>query len=361
MKTLESLYFPDTAILSERQLPVFLLFSRVNIIAPVEHEDTADDRSKDTFMDSRFCQVHTPHPLGEDRKRFLYLIDDIKNRKDDYAAQLSHLTLASMSAKPASNQEAGHQILSSLLGNKQSADDEEKGKETDILWQARLVLKIGEILDREEEEVARSLVLLDKSETDLFDRLKGEDDDEQDVAELSADLSKIRAKLDKPRTEQITKRLRAWFRLTRNAELPECPVWSTTRAEVADILSENHEKAHGRGPKVLGSLALPATLDFEGHDLLTRLEDFHAQTHDTLRAVVEHLINNHEKISAQEEPKEAAANWQKMIDGRYPENIYGRTTVHFYRFHKALANYSGLKHTGSGISETPTILALFAV
>jgi len=191
MKTLETFYFPDTAILTERQFPLFLLFGKIHILAPVEDHFPSTTKKLDTFMDSRFCQVHTPHPLGEDRQRFLYLINDIQNRKDDYAAQLSNITLASMSDQKGTGDEAKYQIVSSLLG-RHSADKKDRNEQQmDLLWQARLVLKIGEMLDQEEEEVARSLVHLDESEADLFERLKGENAEDDDIAELYSDLDRI--------------------------------------------------------------------------------------------------------------------------------------------------------------------------
>ncbi|MFN2353747.1 MAG: hypothetical protein ABR512_04380, partial [Desulfopila sp.] len=122
MKTLETLYFPDTAILSPRQEPLFLLFPNINIIQPVDKAPASAARDMDIFMESHFCHdhikfhttFHTPHPLGEDRQRFLYLINDIQNRKDDYAAQLSHITLASMSEEKSKDDETEQQIVSSL-------------------------------------------------------------------------------------------------------------------------------------------------------------------------------------------------------------------------------------------------------
>ncbi|MDJ0622093.1 MAG: hypothetical protein QNJ17_03945 [Desulfocapsaceae bacterium] len=361
MKTLETLYFPDTAILTERQLPLFLLFEKVNLLAPVEDDFSSSTKKPDTFMDSRFCQVHTPYPLGEDRQRFLYLINDIQNRKDDYAAQLSNITLASMSERKGTGDDAKYQIVSSLLGRDSSGSEDSNDQHRDLLWQARLVLKIGEMLDKEEEEVARSLVNLDESEADLFTRLKGEDDEDDDLVTLYSDIDKIKTKLDRPRTDTIGKRLRAWFRFAGGADLPICPVWSTTRQEVADILFTNHDKKHQHEPEILAALHLPTILDLSEKRVEEALTEFHEAARDLLPPILAQLSEtsrtpNSEEVNSWEE---TLKSWQNFLDTSYPEEQFGRISVSFYRFKEPLAHYSGIDELVEGVV-SPHILAVFA-
>lgn len=349
MNSSETLYFPDTAIFSERQVPLFLLFPVVNIVTPVEGDiETSGDEAAN-LMTGPFCHLHTPHPLGEDRDRFLYLINDIKNRKDDYAAQLSHITLASMSAGEQGD-DAGHRILSTLVGRSRqegsgAAQSEQARDEAgqEALWQARLVLKIGEMLDMEEEEVARALAFLEDSETELFDKLRGEGNDEADIEEIRGDLEKIAAKLDKPKTEAIAKRLLAWKKLTEGVALPDCSVWATTRVEAADILSENHEKQHGEEPRHIATIFLPAALPGREKPLVEELPLFHAATEEYLAPLVQTVLKSTEAGSSEAsgEPAltEATATWQVMLDSRYPKDIHGRVEVRFTCFRSALANY----------------------
>jgi hypothetical protein len=357
MKTLETLYFPDTAILSIRQLPLFLLFPTVHIIAPVE-----DDQQKtETFITKNFYRYHTPHPLGEDRQRFLYLINDIQNRKDDYAAQLSHLTLASMSEKQNTGESSKHQIVSSLLGRPQNGGKSENIGRDDLLWQARLVLKIAEVLDREEEEVARSLAFLEESETDLFDKLKGEDDDDQDIADLYDDLKNVRAKLGRPRSESIKKRLKAWFRFIEDAELPDCSIWSTSRQETTDILFENHEKKHGEQPEHLASLELPAVIDHTGKNLLTEIEHFHRVAQEQLPFIIHIISDSKGNLEDDKSFIEARKQWQKQLDIAYPKEKAGRVTVSFHLFSSSLSNYSSIKTPKEKQMHTAQRLATFSV
>ncbi len=343
MQTLETLYFPDTTIFSDSQLPLFLFFSRVNIAQLLEKQDAPSRRLQDTFMDSKFCQGLTLHPLASDKERFLYLINDIKNRKDDYAAQLSNITLASLSEHTTNKNESGHQILSSLLGRRDTDSDSEKRK---TLWQARLVLAIAEILDGEEEDLARQLTLLEDSETDIFNSLKGGDDDTE-IASLKDDLGRITAKLDRPRVESVRKRLKAWFRFTQDAALPPCPVWSTSREEVADILFENHEKQFNRLPEHITDILLPARLSAVDDAIEKEIESFQYAGRRQLNTFYAALQSSSTRLREQQDYLEAVAEWQKLLDGHYPATQMGRKSASFYRFEKALPRFSGIKDAES--------------
>lgn len=359
MKSLETLYFPDTAIFTENQIPLFLFADKVHILAPVENISESVNKREDAFIDSRFCHIHTPHPLGEDRERFLYLINDLKNRKDDYAAQLRDVTLASMSEKQGSGDDSGHQIISSLLNSNPGEAKTDGEQQRERLWQARLVLKIGEMLDREEEEVARSLVALEETEADVLGLLKGENDEDDELADLSADLEKIKKKLDKPRLEVVGKRLRAWFRLADEASLPACRIWSTTRPEVVDILFTNHERRHDQEPEQIAMFQIPFVPLSHNESIEEAIKNFQQSTRNQLSLLVELLLE--EKAEAYAEKEKAdheLRKWEIILDEHFPLNQFGRTTVSIYCFQEPLARYSGLaEQTGKSVS--PRLLALF--
>jgi len=144
MNSLNSLFFPGTDIYSIRQYPLFLLLQKIHLIRPVENNPVdAGDESTDSFIKSGFCQEHTPCPLGEHRNRFLHLVTDIKNRQDDYAAQLSSLVLASQSAPPLIDEDSEQAIMSSLLPPEESQAKDTKAK-------ALLAEKEGKLATRKE-------------------------------------------------------------------------------------------------------------------------------------------------------------------------------------------------------------------
>ena len=340
MNSLETLYFPDTAIISTRQSPLALLFSKINLVQAAEDDESADQNPMDSFMNSSICQKLPLHPLGEDKERFLYLINDIKNRKDDYAAQLSHVTLAGLSAKKSQDDESRGQILSSLLGRAPQTSSPSEHAEKDILWQARLVLKLAEILDREEEEVAQALVFLEDSESDVFDQLKGVEDKEND--NLYEDMVKITAKLGKPQTQSLARRMHSWFRFINNSTLPVCSIWSTSRQEVADILFENHENKYQREPLHLAAIDLPAHL---GKDITVIHEDivkFKSDSGELLSLIFKMIVAAQITLEEDGSYQEHINKWKQLLEMYYPAKKFGRTQARFYRFAALIHHFSGV-------------------
>lgn len=319
MNSLEALYFPGTAIYSARQFPVFLLLGTAHLLQPVE---TADN-SADIFITSGLCQAYTPCPLGADRDRFLRLIRDIHERKDDYAAQLSALTIASLSAQKASVDDTTRGIVSSLLGGQGVTVQPEK-KQDELLWQARLVLKIGEILDQEEEEVAVQMALLDDQEVSLYKELQGEMDEEEES--LLAELRQIEQKLSRPAAATVRNRLNAWSRIYRAASEPERPLWLTHLPEAADIILEKYETAVKLPALKLGELELPANIGWSRNEAVAEILRFREQNATLLSEMAEAFT----PIS-QENRAVLSQRWSQAVAGSFPEEQHGRTTLDIYQ------------------------------
>ncbi len=338
MNTLKTLYFPDTTIYTDRQFPLFLFFSSVHIIQPVEEDETTTEERKltDTFMDMGICQVHTPFPLGEDRKRFLHLINDIKNRKDDYAAQLSALTVASMSSGKTQNDGSKGALISTIMGNTPSSQEKEISQEQEKLWQARLVLKIGEILDQEEEEVAQALTFLDDTELDLFGRLHGKDEDFHKNNPYK-ELLELKKRLNQPRRETITNRVRAWSNLLPINHSTH-PLWLTTRAEAADIILVQYEKQTGKSPLPFFVTELPATTGKSLEQCFSKITAYKQET----KALLEELDKNFEEMLLKGTPDIAEPSlpheekwqksWQALLETHFPKEEFGRLPLTFYLF-----------------------------
>lgn len=342
MNTHDTLYFPGTVILSGSQYPIFLLFPQVHILQPVEAEenDGATAEHPDIFIKHGFCQVHTPCPLGDSKERFLHLISDIRDRKDDYAAQLSSLTMAAMSVPRQQVDDSTQGIISSLLGSKAADDEIEKQEAVKLsLWQARLVLKIAEILDHEEEEIAEQLALLDNRESLLFKDLHGEEAEDLEEDELSLrELLKVRTMINHPSASVVKNRFRAWKQLFVAGDLPEWDVWTTTMPEAADIILEQYETLQGRPALALGSFPLPASLGPDQQDALDSIRSFHDSKTDLLSRIAADLAagfsQEQEEAGTQARfPAEGAAAgsaWNDALETSFPEELYGRTTVSVY-------------------------------
>jgi len=351
----ETLLFPDTALFSSDHLVLLQPFATLHIVEVVE-DKREGAASADSFMDDNFCQALVPHPLGNDRKRFLNLIDDIKNRKDDYAAQLSALTLASLSAKKQQEAESRQQIITSLTGTQASSASTEQTEENDQLWHARLILAIGEMLDREEYEVSQALTSLEDSEVKLFSTLKGQEDDEEEMGLFSTLNTRV-AKASQPPADSIRKRLQAWFRFIRGASLPQCRIWSTFRQEAADILFENHHFQHDAQPALLGVVSLPARLHTDTKIRMEKLNAFKRHSAEHLEFFFDRVLSVDSVDTLGQELDTFNREWPPLLEAVYPAAEYGRTQLQLYGFKGPLSNYCGLKNENGG--EQARILALF--
>lgn len=338
MEPLETLYFPDTVIRDNGRLFMLLLFDCIHLLQPMER-DADEQRAAghlDSFMDQRFCQVHTPAPLGPDRDRFLRLVRDIKERKDDYAAQLSSLTLASMSVSEPGGRESKQEIISSLFGigtTGPAADEQEEQRQSE-LWQARLVLAIAELLDREEEEISQALGSLELSQTDLFDRLLGTEDGFEEGSPF-ADLSRLPEKMPLPRSGNDRNRLRAWLILLAAAKFPVPWLWMTDRIEAADMILEMSEKRCGRQAEQVLELELPAATGDNTQNLSEKINIFKEEAKALTAEISGHLhtlATTHQPGSPV--PTAQAADWRErwhdLLETRFPAASYGRIPVNFH-------------------------------
>ncbi|MEK6201719.1 MAG: hypothetical protein N2A40_04790, partial [Desulfobulbaceae bacterium] len=236
-------------------------------------------------------------------------------------------------------------IISSLLqGMEQDADASDGGsgneQERQALWQARLVLKIAEVLDQEEEELALQLATIDDQEIDLFRRLQGEmrESGDEDIAEEEdpfTELLELKQKMNQPRPGMIKNRLRAWSRLFLSGPMPNFRLWTTRRQEAADILLEQYERESGHSPIELLQIDLPARISQEGSDASGEVEQFRTGMQAQLQELAEalrELVTSEIKDDTDpvllllqgEAWKEA---WNARLESSFPASHYGRTTL----------------------------------
>jgi hypothetical protein len=348
MKTLDTLYFPDTVLPVRQQLPLALFFNTIHLLQPVEDGVKEDgEESSDPggypFMELGFCQVHTPSKLGADRDRFLHLIHDIRNKKDAYVEQLSYLTLASLSAPVSRGDNSKQAILSSLLHGMEEDGGIQDEQARLALWQARLVLKIAEILDQEEEELALQLANIDDNEIALFRSLLGEirESGDEDVIEDDPflELLELKQKMNQPRPGMIRNRLRAWNRLYLSGPWPVQPLlWTTRRQEAADILLEQYEKESGQAPLSLLQIELPARISPEDTGVTREIEQFRSGMQSHLQELAETLgklvmmelpvIGDPGSLVPQAQPW--LETWNSRLESFFPASQYGRVLLTIY-------------------------------
>ncbi|MBU1233685.1 MAG: hypothetical protein KKD01_19180 [Proteobacteria bacterium] len=337
MQSLNSLYFPQTALPRHQRNCLLLLPDTLHLLQPVEPggEETDETSDSDLFMERGICQVHTPSHLGKDRDRFLGLIHEIRTRKDGYAKQLSNLTLANLSKVQDSGDHSHQAIIANLLDgqsliDKEAAEEAQGGK----LWQARLILALAEILDREEAELAMNLSDIDSDELALFQELKGEMEGETgDEDDPFAELLRIKAKMGQPRPGTMNKRFQAWKTLYNSGTLPENYwLWTTCEEEAADILLSNYEAQSGRLSVPLLLLDLPEQMYLQDKDALKRIRAFQeegALLRDSITEKLTAIIKQGhldlvDPVALLPDAGILARDWNELIDYHFPEERFGR-------------------------------------
>lgn len=339
MNSLNTLYFPGTDINSIRQYPIFLLFQKIHLIKPVEMDPKDPGKeSSDSFIKSGFCQVHTPCPLGENRDRFLYLVEDIRNRKDDYAAQLSSLILAGKSGPSTVDDDSERAIMNSLrTPNEQQAKSLQIEKE-EKLWQARLVLAIGEILDQEEEEIARSLAMLEDDQADLFKELHG-DNEASEEDNPFAELSQLASNLNAANSGNVKKRYNGWKTLFLEGDIQECEIFLTNSQDGGELLLESYEKKTNQPATLIASLELPGLIGWSNNEACQTAVLFYEKNKELLSRIHETLVDFSQKEGFTEQGTKSnnafaaiTDEWNAQLETVFPTKQFGRIPVNCYLF-----------------------------
>lgn len=252
---------------------------------------------------------------------------------------MNYLSLAALSA-PASRGDSSKQtIISSLLGGMEKAAD----SQDEALWQARLVLKIAEILDQEEEELALQMAAIDDRQIALFRSLQGEireSGDEEGVEEDPfRELLELKQKMNQPRPGMIRNRLRAWSRLYLSGPLDEdFRLWTTRRQEAADIFLEQFEQEGGQPAISLVQIDLPARISPDDSDAIGEIEQFRSdmqpQLQEMAAALARLVMTEGTIVSDPAALLPEAATWKEAwnagLEASFPASQYGREplTIH---------------------------------
>ncbi len=339
MNSLNALYFPVTDLYSIRQYPIFLLFQKMHLIRPVEEDPagSGEQQSSDSFIKSGFCQVHTPCPLSANRDRFVHLVADIRRRKDDYAAQLSSLILAGTPSTSARDDDSERAIRSSLFTpdtEKAKVEQEDKdGK----LWQARLVLAIAEILDREEEEIARNLAMFEDDQAALFKELHG-DIDELEEENPFAELSRLESNLGAANSGNMKKRCKAWKTLFLEGDMREGEIFLTISQDAGDFLLEAYEQRTNQPGLLAATLALPGLIGWNSAEAYHAVIDFRDRNSELLSRLHGCLADLMQKDTCTELTTGSAAitalteQWNGQLETTFPADQFGRIPAKCYVF-----------------------------
>ncbi|MEN8257880.1 MAG: hypothetical protein ABFS09_08470 [Thermodesulfobacteriota bacterium] len=165
MTSLPAYHFPETDISLDDVRGQLLFFSQIFYLAPVE----ADEAEA-----SELCTAYTPAPLGDDLQRFKQLMAELKgNEAAFYQGQLSNMALEYMENR---DPETVRDIISNLQAPGTSTSAPESAQSREELWQARLLLKLAEMLRQEHKALAEGMAMMQDRQADLLKDLKGEEE-----------------------------------------------------------------------------------------------------------------------------------------------------------------------------------------
>lgn len=313
--------FPDTMPQERILFPLLQFFDQVVYLRPVE-DDTPDQENVPPFfrqaLADKAITFDCPAPLGDDKERFLHLVRDLRSRPDDYAGQLANLSLAGLGRH--SESESKTTIISTLFQQKALADRQDEQRIM-VLWQARLVLALGETFDNEQNALQKNLARISSREQGLLDELRKE---EEQPFSLTRKLSSHGEKTDR----QLKLRLKAWSRLFGLGDKQHSfSLFLTTNHNAFHLLLEHNEAKQQKQPEKMIDLLLPADAEYTPEKLDST---FREKTKHLLTAI----LNTESCDTANEKKtlKELSDNWTDMMNRHYPQENHLRLVLSLYKF-----------------------------
>lgn len=310
------------------------MFPLVQIFAPLVYcraveEDEIPEDLHSSFRrhleDEGLGRIYVPSPLGKQRERFLALIKDLRTRRDDYTAQLKNLLLSGIGGGGLPGRESKSSIIENLL--KMQGVTSKKQEERDmLLWQARLLLKLGEIFDDDRLALRRDLEQIHEREQGIFSELrKGQDEPFSPVGNIDS--------VDN-RSDGLTRlRLKAWSRLfCLRSEVPEkFDCFVTTNQDALDLLAEEYERLTQNRRRLFVNILLPAYVNEEHpKDGLQKLREQGKEFFSDLEVILGDPVGSVKDQAA--DFADDNGDWAQLLEKIYPERGYGRCRLYLYFF-----------------------------
>ena len=322
--------FPETVPGDEILFPLSQIFSRLVYCQAVEDDEIPVELAselRDQLEQAGLAEVHVPAPMGGDRDRFVALIHDLTSRPGDYAAQLKHLSLAGIGQAGRLGEESKGSIITTLMGSGSGSKDSPVDEKTDqVLWQARLVLKLGEIFDADQMALRRQMEQIEAREKGLLAELRRE---EPQPFDFTRQLQVGEGSMDgMPRL-----RLKAWSRLfcLGSEKREDFSAFITANQDGFDLLVEEYEREKEGQVRTLVDILLPAQPG-DGDPLAGR-EELARQGGEYIEAVDRSLAEPGREIDAQASAlADPDGEWANLLESVYPAADCGRVLLHLCFF-----------------------------
>ncbi len=313
-KKISACIFPDTMPVDDVMFPLVHIFSQLVYSRPVEVD--GEDIEPDDFV-----RMHVPAPLGGERDRFLSLLSEMHSRSDDYATQLKNLVFFKSGA---GKSETKSSIISNLR-NSMGADDRKAEELELLLWQARLVLSLGEFFDQDQQDLSRELAMINEREKGLLAELRRENNHPFDLTRTISETF--------GQTDGLQRlRLKAWSRLfcLGHESLNSVSCFVTTDRDVVDMMAEVYEKLRGNNVESLITLSLPSLTPAASmqSDKIKQLQQ--ADLPVILSRIFSGSGEQGRGIDYDNEILQS--EWEKLLENLYPVADTGRLKLHVYKF-----------------------------
>ena len=331
-----ALFFPETEPSIHHIGKLLFFFNSLSYYLPTESND---EGSNEQNLFENLCTGYAPAPLHEDLTRFNQLLREMENSRADDLARLFSSARAPISTGQIRDKDeasAGSVLAALQKDNGKKAHTQHKER----LWQARLILKLAEMLDRRESEVRRGLAQISSNEQKNFASLRGNSETQlKNKVEYPEDYSMGTSAM------LIPLRVKAWAELFLASPSSNHPfAIVTTSPDSGSILLDGYENAWRKTPQKLFSLSVPTFPDFGssesayGQYLLSR-NKLRQAAEDDLKYFNSILMETAvlQESSASKYPElsihaEHVATWEKKIKLEFPSPATGYEKLDFYCF-----------------------------
>lgn len=236
---LKTILIPPLTIPRQRLFrQLLIVFDEIVLYAA--SEDTC--HPEDFYSRQHLIRHYAPVPFAEDLENFQHLIRDISANRGEYYGG----GVFSMSKTMRIDEEAVWDLVSHIMVPKNNED-----KELSALTQARLLLRLSEIMTDEEEEINNSLQRVEQQTAAMLSTL-------QNAAATTTGRPQAATEAGGSAIQQ----LKAWIYLFMADQEMERP-WTAAPAsrETFELLADYYSKELNNGPQLVCRLPLP---DCEG-------------------------------------------------------------------------------------------------
>ena len=346
---ISALIFPETDPSLPGMAKLLLFFDALSYYRPTEAGESSGKGGN--FLPG-LVMGYAPAPLGDDLARFSRLLREMETSGPDEFSRLFSTAKTTGAAGQVRDQD---EVSAGTVYTALHKDAGEKAaiRHKERLWQARLILKLAEMLNSREAEVRQGLAQVSRVEQKLFATLAGPGQDDADIpAVLDALHTHFQPKADitpaaatSPGTSGlfIPQRVKAWSELYLADSSDPLPlILAAANPESGGLLLDGYENTWRRKPKKLFTLAIPALHPAAAEETLDAYLSSRASFRRAVRDNLEYLAGFLRKTAAGgATPENRVENplllenitaWEEKMNDHFPGPGKNMQELEFYSF-----------------------------